>query len=541
MKTKTGKKILSIILIGAMLMALLTACGTTEDNVDADANDGSSDSVNSDSESGYVSANIRVSADPTTLTPWGSQGSGRNTVCDLLYERLYFYNKETKSIENCIAESMEKISDTVYRVKIYDYVTDSMGNNVTADDVIFSFEKCIEAGNLTSKVNMISDMEKYDDYTVDFILYDDPSIGALDVALSSVYIVTEAAWDASGDDMVQNPIGTGCYVLTDYVSNSSWTFDLREDYWQTDESLRASCSLGNADHLYCPLVSETNAAAVALETGEIDTSMIGASARQTFLNDDGTVKDGYTMDVVSGVCVHMYFTCNEESPTSDINLRKAIAYCLDRTALGYQYGGDYAPKLNSIFFEGWLDGDYGQDPDSYYNQDLELAAEYLSQSDYNGETIRVMVVTSMSDIGPLIQSYMSSIGINCELLNYDRATFTSYTNASEWGDFDIVVQNVNANMYSWDAVSYLSGDGYEGNVNRLYIEDETLDELFQNAKVESRYTSDSIKELADYVQEQCYAIGLFSTNYTYFSNADVIETLAFGSFGDINAGSCIYK
>lgn len=523
------RKILCMCLAIVMLTSLLSACGPTQTNSDGN-----------DDDSATISAKLRISSDPTTLMPWGALGAGPNTLRSLLYEPLYYYNRTEKTIENCIAESTEQISDTVYRVKIYDYVTDSLGNNVTADDVIFSFEKCIAAGNLTSKVNMIKEMQKFDEYTVDFILYDDPAVGALDVAMTTVWIVTEAGWEASGDEMAQNPIGTGCYVMTDCVTSSYWTFDLREDYWQTDESLRASCSQGNADHLDCLLVTDSNAAAVALENGEIDSSMIGESARATFLNSDGSVRDGYTLDVIDGLCVHLYFTCAEDSPTSDINLRKAIAYCLDRSALGYAYGGDYAPKLNSIFFEGWLDGDYGQDPDSYYNQDYDLARSYLEKSSYSGETIRCLVVTPMSMIGPLIQAYMSDIGIECELLNYDRATFSSYVNDVEYGNYDIVVQNVNANGYSWDAVSYLNGDGYQGGMNRLFLDDPTLDELFACVKQENLYTEDSVKNLADYVQEQCYAIGLYSTNYTYFSNADVIESVAFNSLGDLSGGSCIY-
>lgn len=549
------KKILCVVLALIMLLALLSACGskdsgTQESNPPSGANsdpgnsgtpNGGTPNGGGDVEDKYITANIRISSEITNMSPYGSFGAGPNTIRSLLYEPLYYYNRVDKTIEPCIAKSMEKVSDTVYRVEIYDYVTDSLQNNVTADDIIFSFNKAIESGNFTGKVNMIKDMEKVNEYTVDFILEDDPAIGALDVAMTSVWIITEAGWEASGDEMTQNPIGTNCYALTDFISSSYWDFDLRGDYWQTDESLRATCSIGNADHLHCPMVTDTNAAAVALERNEIDTSMIGASARETFMNPDGTIRDGFTMDVISGLCVHMYFTCNEESPTSDVNLRKAIAYSLDRTALGFAYGGEYAPKLNSIYFEDWLDGDYGQDPDAYYNQNYDLAKQYLEQSNYKGETIRVMVVTPMSMIGPLIQAYMTDIGVNCEILNYDRATFSSYANDETYGNFDIVVQNVNANAYSWDAISYLSGDGFKGGVNRLYIHDEKLDELYQNAKLESRYTGNSVKALADYVQEQCYAIGLYSTNYTYFSNANVIQSLAFGSLGDVAPGPTIYN
>ena len=536
---KTLSSVMCGILVLVMILGCLTGCGSNEtasSNAEAAANNAEATT------DGKIVVCERIGTDPTTLSPWGVESSGGDAIRTVLYERLLFKNVSERKFENWLAESIEQISETSYQVKIYDYITDTEGNPMTADDIIFSFEKAIEAGTVTNKVSCLESMEKIDDYTVQFNLYPEPASGAFESCLAYVNCVTKAAFDNSGDEMALNPVGTSNYKLVNAVSGSNWTFEKTNGYWQTDESLRASCAAGNADGVVMSVITDTSAAAVALESGQVDVSMISATDAPNFMNEDGSAKDGFVCETVGGLSVQMYFTCCEESPTSDVNLRKAIAYCLDRDAIGYALYGKNGPAMNSIVALNWMDGDYGQTPEDYFTQDYDLAREYLAKSNYNGEVIRIMVVTPMAKAGPLIQAYLAEIGINAELLNYDRATFNSYANDAAYGNYDIVVQNVGSDAnYPWLALGYLDGSAYEGGLNRMFIEDSKLDELYRNIKVAALYSQDNLKALADYVQEQCYVVGLYTTNYYWFGDADIFESFGYDTSSNVAPGSCVYK
>lgn len=535
---KNLRKVLRSVLCGCLvllMLAALTACG-------GDQSESGGEEQSEGQNEGAIVVRERIGTDPTTLSPWGVESSGGDVVRQALYEKLLFKNVEEGVYENWLAESIEEVSKTEYIVKIYDYITDTEGNQMTADDIVFSYEMAIEAGTVTTKVACLDSVTKEGDYTVKFLLKDDPAAGAFESCLAGVNCVTKASWDASGDDMALHPVGTSHYKLEDCVSGSSWTFVKQDNYWQTDESKRASCASGNADEMVLSVITDTSASAVALESGQVDVSMIAATDAPNFINDDGTAKDGYVCETVGGLSVEMYFTCCEESPTSDINLRKAIAYCLDREAIGYALYGKNGPAMNSIVATNWMDGDYGQTADGYFTQDYDLAREYLSKSNYSGETLRVMVVTPMAKAGPLIEAYLSEIGIKCELLNYDRATFNSYANDAAYGNYDIVVQNIGSHRTDpWLALGYLNGSGYEGGLNRLFVEDAKLDELYNGIRSATLYSPENLKTLSDYVQEQCYAVGLYTTNYYWFGNSDIFEAFGYDASSNVCLSSCSYK
>lgn len=525
-----------------LMLGCLAGCSSTTESSTTTTEQTSTSETTTTSADGKIVVRERIGTAPTTLDPWAVESSGGDVIRQALYEKLLFKDIINQEYQNWLAESIEQQSETVYTVKIYDYITDTAGNNMTADDIVFSFEKAVAAGTVTTKVACLQEVVKVDDYTVEFHLNPNVAVDAFENCLAAVNCVTKAAWDASGDDMALNPIGTSNYKLKDCVSGSSWTFEKTGSYWQTDESKVCSCSQGAADEMIMSLISDTSSAAIALESGEVDVSMISATDIGNFLNEDGTPKDGYVSTTVPGLSVEMWFACCDEAPTSDINLRKAIAYCLDRSAIGYAMYGKNGPAMNSIVASNWMNGDYGQTADDYFAQDIELAKEYLAKSNYQGQTLRCMVVTPMANAGPLIQAYMAEIGVNCELVNYDRATFNSHVNDAAYGECDMIVQNVgSAGATPWIALGYLNGDGYEGSINRLYIQDSKLDEYYNSIKLVSEYNENSLKELNDYVQEQCYAVGLYTTNYYWVGKADLFTGFSFDASANVNPGACSYK
>ena len=80
----------------------------------------------------------------------------------------------------------------------------------------------------------------------------------------------------------------------------------------------------------------------------------------------------------------MYFNCDEGKPTSDINLRKAIALAVDNEALtSVVYFGHNTPAT-TCESKSCYDYDESWEGNECYQYDLEKAKEYLAQSSYDG-------------------------------------------------------------------------------------------------------------------------------------------------------------
>lgn len=62
-------------------------------------------------------------------------------------------------------------------------------------------------------------------------------------------IVTQAAYEASPDQMATTPVGTSAYLVDSYVPGSEIVMKDTGDYWQTDESLVHGTSIHNVGEI----------------------------------------------------------------------------------------------------------------------------------------------------------------------------------------------------------------------------------------------------------------------------------------------------
>lgn len=67
---------------------------------------------------------------------------------------------ETNEMVPFIGKKLTNPSEGVYEVEIFDYVTDSNGNHITADDVLYSFEKARESGFFNNIMSTLTAVEK---------------------------------------------------------------------------------------------------------------------------------------------------------------------------------------------------------------------------------------------------------------------------------------------------------------------------------------------------------------------------------------------
>lgn len=522
-----AKKLLAMILALAMLAAL-AACG-----------DSGSENANTD----LVTLTCANRTDPGNYGPYGFS-SERYMYQDILFEAMLFCNSDGE-LEKVLLKDYESLGDGVYRLYLYDYIHDTEGNPLTSSDIVFSFNKAIENGTYSSILACFDGFDIVDEYTLDMKLVDE-NAGTFAQICCAIKIVTEAAWEASGDEMVHNAVGTSPYKLADFVEGSYVTYEKTNDYWQTDASLVATSAQANADIVKWVQAEDNTACAVALQNGEVDfIKSANASDYSLFMDEDMNAIDGYTVAAVASQMTYsVFFNCSEDSICSDINLRKAICYAIDTEAIAANIFGNYASAAGNFINPAYADYDESlEDLDNYYRYDADLAASYLSASGYNNETVRILVKTTGQgkNIGTLVEGFLLNAGIACETMTYETAIYNSYL-YEEDAQWDMVVtadQGGTGTEYMW-SVLYMDDNRLNEFGNLLHIEDSTLQSLYEAMASVDGNSTQSLGAFLDYVNENCYQYDIMNF-YKFSFGGSRIEELVVNALGEIVCGACVLK
>lgn len=139
------------------------------------------------------------------------------------------------------ADLPKKIDDTTYEVTLRDGAVFHDGTPVTAQDVVFSFERVMNPDNKSlynQFIKFLDSVEAKDDKTVTLKLKNPFSLVAERVAV--VKIVPKAAVEADPKAFDANPVGTGAYKMTDNSATSKEIVFERNDAYTGKRPAKAA-------------------------------------------------------------------------------------------------------------------------------------------------------------------------------------------------------------------------------------------------------------------------------------------------------------
>ncbi len=452
--------------------------------------------------------------DVGNMYPGGALMTGRKSMHVLVYEPLFWADPDSGDLVPIIGKSYETDGNGTYTVEIFDYVTDSAGNNITAEDVCFCIGKYIEDGQNSSIFASISDYHAVDDYTFE-VTFDPESVGQFTAFATYIYIYSQKAYEDSGDGFTSVPTATGGYVLDEAstISGSTYVFNKRDDYWQTDEEYICDRNTHNPDKVTIKVITDASTIAMELQNGGVDfVADIAAADRGNFMDDNGAL-DGYAISYgPNNAYVHITFNCSENSPCGDVNLRKAIAYAIDAAACAVTAHGSVGQACTMPSNPNLYDVDESMGSDDYFAYNADTAKEYLEKSSYNGETLKLLVQPNavIKAASPLIKQYLSIIGINVEALEYDMPQYRSIESDTTGTEYDMKLNGLQAtDDYICKSMQELDNTGRGTGLNYCYIDDPELQELYETASGVDTTSPEAIQELIDYVNDNCYLYGLY--------------------------------
>lgn len=294
-------------------------------------------------------------------------------------------------------------------------------------------------------------------------------------------------------------VGTGPFMLQEWVAHDHITLIKNKNYtwgsgWYTNKGP------AKIDKVIYRIMPDTAARLVAFESGAIDV------LQQVPPNKIQTYKDTKNVTVITGPgqgTYHVEFNC-QKAPWSNVSLRKAFAYAINRTAIldtvwhGYgQEGVNYLSPIEPESTKVPAKYNFSYDPvksaamfaqAGYTDTD---ADDWLENSTGGELTLHLWTTNKGEDIlmGEIVQDQFIKMGIHCELTQYQEDALRTMAADGE--------QEAILFWYSWPRAEILDwhfGTWAAGLSNTGWYEDPVFDGYVTNwtyAETEKQFSDNA--------------------------------------------------
>jgi peptide/nickel transport system substrate-binding protein len=319
----------------------------------------------------------------------------------------------------------------------------------------------------------------------------------------------------------KNSVGTGPFILTDFISNSSATFVKNKDYWEKNPvGPGKGDQLPYVDGVKLLIIPDASTQVAAFRTGKIDI-LTGTNVNRLLVGtilDDPTLKINSKRYLYDGCWLLAMRTDMADSPFSKKDVRQAVMLALNLRAVKDQYySGDSE-------LEGWpiapppkeYAGVYvplNQLPASvqalYNGPDVTKSKALLAQAGYpTGFNVNAVCYNTplQIDILSMFKSDLAKVGINMTIDGKDVATWTARFSARNYGANEFLWTST-AGIGTYQKMTNLRGPG---TYNSSYINDPTVEaaytEMQKYVGIDEAKCQQINHDLMPYLLEQAYVI-----------------------------------
>ncbi len=532
-------KWISLTLTSIMLIGAFTGCSNpSSGDSNGTDNESSSNSSETNNDTNMKVKSIVIGSSDVwdTLSPFRTTSGQYNSSVRYIYDRLALQTADNRYIPQ-VAKSWDVADDGItWNIELFDYVTDSEGNNITASDIVWVIEENMRQA-LKPAFNKVESVEQTGDYSLIVTMKQDV-VNAFELILASTYVVSQKAYEESADGFATSAITTSPYTVVELVTGSSLTLEKRDDYWQKEELLEPE-QANNLDKITYKIIKEASQQQIALETGTVDAfESLSATTVNAFENNS----DYDIVKLPSVVGLQLYFSGDESRVIADdVNLRRAIAYAIDAEGIVQGTYNGYATIQHDSAIESVVGYLKKWNEEEYFPYDVDLAKKYLAESSYNDQELEMLVISNstMQRSAQMIQSYLMAVGINLKLNIVDSALFSA--SRFDGAQYDIImipagagsIPNFWGNRY--DATSYDKGDGTARN-------DMVLTDMIHETWQNSNFTEENIDKVRNYINDKVYAYGIcLPTSLTVYKSKIKILNKVEIPLGTIDFAACTYE
>jgi peptide/nickel transport system substrate-binding protein len=345
----------------------------------------------------------------------------------LMYDQLVRTGKDGASVTPDAARNWTTSADgKTWTLHLRDDLKFSDGTPVTAEDVKFALQRAGSRGsNFESNFKLIDRIDTPDPHTV-VVHLKKPSASFLAyAALYSASIVPERLVTAQGQAFWQHPVGSGPFVLTEWVKNDHLVLKRNPYYWQKPYPY--------LDGVRFDVLTDDNTRMLKFRSQELDV------ATNVPPNEVEPLRkiNGVSVRLFPQMRIDFVYLNHAHKPLDDLRVRQALNYAVDRRAILkavlYGYG-----QVATSMLPPMLDWDNQLKP---YPYDVTRAKALLREAGYgNGFSAEVLIASGesvTSRIATILQDEFKEIGVNLKITVLDIGTLFARRKA---GDFDMIIR-----------------------------------------------------------------------------------------------------
>ena len=397
------KRCLSLLLLAGLLCAVLSGCG---------------DSSTAETPESRAAANtivVGIAQDlDNSLDPHKTVKAGTREVMFNVFEGLMKPTPEG-DLTPAIASDYQVSEDRLtYTFTLRDGVKFHNGDTVTAEDVVYSIQRCAAATETgivpVEAFSIITDIQALDERTV-AITISEPSN-------EFISYLTTAILPADYEEQDTAPVGTGPFRFVSRTAQDSIVLEKFDEYWGTP---------ANLDKVTFKIIENADSLLMSLQSGAIDLCAHLTSTQVAQLGEDFQIEEG-TMNLVQALYLN-----NAMAPFDNELVRQALSYAVDKQGIidlafdgyGSPIGSSMYPAFGKYFDESLTD---------YYPHDTEKAKELLAQAGYpDGFSMTITVPSNYKphmDTAQVLVQQLAEVGITAEIQAVEWESWVSdaYTN-----------------------------------------------------------------------------------------------------------------
>jgi len=288
------------------------------------------------------------------------------------------------------------------------------GTDFNAEAVKWNMDQFRLAGE-REELDRVESIDILDDYTVRLNLSEMDALLMIHLAgHRGGMMISPTAYQTHGQEWCEkNPVGTGPFKFVSWEKDVSIKFERFDDYWQKGKPY--------LDAVEWLVIADPMVQLASFMAGEVDI-LAEVSPKDA---KDVEASGKYELSMVpSDISSVLTDYANPDSIFTDIRLRRAIEYAIDKQAICDTIGYGYWEPLN----QGARPGSWAYNPDVVgYPYNPDKARELLAEAGYpDGFKTQLHFLNRPADIPDsmtAVQGYLAEVGIDAELVQYDRGAW----------------------------------------------------------------------------------------------------------------------
>lgn len=505
MKTGIITRIVGTFAAGVLAVSLLTGCSgntpTDSSSKNTEAVTGVPEETKLAEGNSEDTLTIALALEPNTLMPAPNSAKEGGMVIDCMCETLFKWDPKTGEVLPNLG-SFEWIDDSHFRVTLKEGIYFQNGDELTADDVLYTFEvnNKLSPGRL-STINLDAATIE-DDYNLIFEVNGTWVQAPEKWVQDDMVIMSKKTLEAMGgaDNTALYPkegYGTGKYIFKEWVSGQYILLERNDNYWNKED-------LPYYKYMKFIFVNDSAARAMAVESGDANVGSDLPTTQAAIYEGNTNIDVHYLDTEMTGVL----FMNTQNKYLANEKVREAIYNLVDVNALNQLAANGKGVSCQTTIspYSIVYDADHTERV-----VDVEKAKALLAESGFgDGITLELTVMATQQSAAEIVQENLRQAGITVNVTINETPTHFQWLHD---GTYDMHIADLSAVYYTENlrlvdgriptSVVY-GGAAYEN--EEFY---ELLDTAYNAFDMDERIKA--YKACQDYMKEHYLVVGMNTT------------------------------